>query len=467
MKKVVLIAIGTIFIFSSCGEKKAANSHYPLARKGEVIEDYHGTRVADPYRWLEDAHSAETIAWSNAENQLTTQYINSLPFYKTVEDSVSRLSNYSTISVPVRRGNRLFYQKKEPGRDHPVVSMIKNMETESRVILDRNDSELDEAVSLYPPSFSPNGKLMVYTTQKIHEQFPKIKIRSIDEGKDYEEILERTSLPEVAWTPDNAGFYYSAWDMPGKGAAGTFFLKSRVYYHKVGTPQSSDIDIFSKPDLLNAFCIPRVTEDQKYLVITAAEANQSSSRVYYRPIGRKTDFIPLLNKNGEEYLFLGNSGKEFYFQTMVDAPNGRVISVDISKPGREFWREIIPENKESVLYRMLFSPGVKLIHNQLVAVYEQNAHHQIRLFNLDGSFDREIELPTMGTVIGLASGGLSGDPRGDDMYFYFESFIYPPTTYHYDFKTGELSIYYQPKIDFDLAEYVTEQLFGTDRKSVV
>ena len=463
MKKCGWILTGVILVLAGCGGKISSRPDYPQAPKGEVVEDYHGTKVADPYRWLEDAQSKETVVWTTAENQLTDEYINSLPFYKTVEESVSRLSAYSTMSVPVRRGDRVFYQKKEPGRDHPVVCLVLDRETEARVVLDRNDSGPDEAVSLYPPSFSPDGKLMAYTTQKIHEQFSRVKIRNIDEGKDYEEALERTFATELAWTPDSAGFYYSAVDKPAEGEKDGFSFKSRLYYHQVGSPQEKDIEVFSNPSLLNPIYVPRITGDRKYLVVTAAEANQSSSRVYYRPLSGQSDFITLLDRKGEEYIFLGNSGETFYFQTTVGAPNGKVISVDISKSGPESRSDVIAENTESVLYRMLYMPGVKLVHSQFVAIYEQNAHHRIRLFHLDGSFDRELELPAMGTVVGIASGGISGDPGGDDMFFFFESFIYPPTIYRYDFGAGELSIYDQPKIDFNPADYITEQIFATSR----
>lgn len=464
MKKRFPVLFVSLLALVGCADKRPAALKYPPAAKADVVETLHGTLVSDPYRWLEDDTSAETKAWGAAQNALTDGYMASLPYRQAVESALARLSDFTTITVPVRRGSRLFYQRTEPGRDHPVVCMAEGAGTEARVIMDRNDSGPDEAVALFPPSFSPDGRLMAYTTQRIEEGFSRIRIRKINEGLDYEDVLERVFLPEVAWTPDGGGFFYSAVDKPAEGVQDSFFLRSRVLHHRVGTPQAEDRDVFSNPNLLNPIYFPAVTGDGAYLIVTAEEANQSSNRVYYRPLNGNAGFIPLFDRKGEEYHFIGNSGKELYFQTTVGAPNGRVIAVDVSHPEREAWKEMVPEDKEAVLSLSLsFTPGVKLIHGQFVAIYEHNGHQRIRLFNLDGSFDREIGLPAMGTVAALTTGGLSGEARGDEMFFSFESFVHPPTIYRYDFRTHELSIFARAKVAFDPAAYVTEQAFAPSK----
>ncbi|MFC2164784.1 prolyl oligopeptidase family protein [Acidobacteriota bacterium] len=455
MKKwVALIAVITFFCLG-CGDRESAKLTYPQARKADVVDDYHGTEVPDPYRWLEDAESEETVEWGRQQNQLADDYIASIPFYGKVEQRVAELSAYVTTTLPQVRGQRLFFQEMVPGKDHPIVYMEEGPDAEPQALLDYNTFGSDEAVSMFMPSISPDGNVMAYVTQKIHERFAKLKIKNISTGQDYGETIERIMIPMLAWLPDSSGFYYMSTDIPEEGKAPI----PQLYFHTIDTPQAEDIEIFSLPDVMNPFFMSQITADHKYLVVTVNEANQTSTRIYYRPLSSETDFLPLIDQKGEEYLFLGSVGSEFYFQTLTGAPNGRIIAVDLNNPESEKWREVVPEREGAVLAKMLFFPGSKIINNQIVAVFLQDAYNRILIYNLDGSFDREIELPGIGTLYQIGFEGISGDQNDTEMYFAFESFIYPSTVFRYDFTDHEMSVFHQPLVDFDEEDFITNQIF--------
>lgn len=455
MKKFsALIAILTI-VCLGCGEKESTQLVYPHAHKADVVDDYHGTKVADPYRWLEDVESEETIEWDRQQNQLTDDYISSIPFYEEVKQRVEELSGYVKTTLPQVRGQRLFYTELVPGKENPIIYMEEGPGAKPRVLLDYNTLGSDVVGFPETPSISPDGRVMAYVITKVHERSAKLKMRNVNTGRDYDEAIEQMARTGLAWLPDSSGFYYAVREILEEGKAPA----QKVLFHSIGTPQAEDTEIFSLPDVTNPVLIPRITADHKYLVVTVYEANRASSRIYYSPLGTKANFIPLIDRKGEEYIFLGGVGSEFYFQTLTDAPNGRIIAVDLNKPEREHWREAVPERTDAVLAKILYVPGSKIVNNQLVLVYEQDAYSRILIHNLDGSLDREIELPVIGTIGPFGGKGISGGQGDSEMFIAFESFTYPSTLFRYDFLDSEMSVFHPPLVDFDQEDFITKQVF--------
>ncbi len=424
---------------------------YPQARKEAVVDVYHGIEVADPYRWLEDADSAETQAWVAQQNDLTEQFLARTGTRGKIEARLKALTNYPRSSSPSKQGGRYFFWKNDGLQNQSVLYIQDKLDAEAKVVVNPNVLSADGTIAVTTAALNWDGTKLAYGLSRSGSDEQEVRIREVDWEMDLDEVLQWCRFTTIAWHHDGSGFFYSRFPDPNTVSEEDRMNYNRLYWHRLGTPQSADVLIYERPDNKELSLAPVVTEDGRYLVLYLHHGTDPRNRVYYRPLEGDGPFVRLLDEADARYDFLGNLGPVFYFLTNLDAPKGRIIAIDTDRPAQAHWSEVIPEGDDVIDY-------AAWVDNQLVVVYMHDVHHRPKVFHLDGQHVRDIDLPSLGTV-----GGLSGRQDDPEMFFSFTSFLYPSTSFRYDLRSTDLRVIHQPEIDFDLAAYETRQVFCTSR----
>ncbi len=419
---------------------------YPPARMGDVVDDYYGTKVADPYRWMEDPESDETINWFNAQNEVTADFV-ATPIREKIKERYTSLYNYPKFSLPHKEGDFYVYKKKDGLQAQYVMYKQDELGGESRVILDPNKLSDDGTISLNRYSFTKDGSLMGYGLSEKGSDWQTLHFMSIETGEKLEDIIKFTRFVTPAWKHDNSGFYYDCYPDPATVPAGEETYYNKLYWHTLGTDQSEDKLIYERPDDNRIGFGTQVTEDGKYLVIYVWRGTNRENGIYYLEINGDEEVIRLLDDFDSGYSLIDNDGTKFYFKTDFGAENGRIIAIDIANPAKENWSEIIPESKDVL-------SSASIINNQFVLTYMHDAYDQLKIYNLDGTFDKEIKMPTIGSIYSI-----SGKREDTEMFFTFASFIYSATSFRYNFESAELSVYRKSEVKFDPSDFETKQVF--------
>ncbi|MCX7761599.1 MAG: prolyl oligopeptidase family serine peptidase [Candidatus Kryptonium sp.] len=423
--------------------------NYPQTKTVDVVENYHGVKVADPYRWLEDFNSDEVKRWVDAQNKLTFEYIRSVAFYDKIKKRLTELMNYPRFSVPTKVENRYFFFKNDGLQNQSVLYMREGLKGKDKLVIDPNKFSEDGTIALMNLSYSRDGRFLAYGISVSGSDWQEIRIRDIATGKDFDEVLKWCKFSSIAWLPDNSGFYYNRFPEPGTVPKEDENNYNRVYFHKLGTPQSEDKLVYERPDAKELNFYPSITEDGKYLILTVTHGTSPKNRIYYRELNSTGDFVRLLDEADASYDFIGNNGSIFYFVTDLNAPRYKIIAIDVKKPDRRNWKDVIPEHKKAVI------SDARIINNHFVVVYNEDVKHRIEIYSLDGKFIKEIKLPGSGTV-----SGLSGRQKDKEMFFGFTSFLYPLNVYRYDFRTGKLELFFETKLTgFNPNDYEVKQIF--------
>ena len=442
------LALTAIALNTSCRLPNAKVS-YPETRKENVVDILHGMAVPDPYRWLEDDNAPETDAWVEAQNKVTFGFLDQIPERTAIRGRLTKLWNYERYGVPYESGGRYFYSRNDGLQNQGVLYVTESLDAEPRVLLDPNRLSEDGTVALGQTEVSHDGKYLAYGLSTAGSDWQEWKVRDIETGKDLEDHLKWVKFSDASWSMDNQGFYYSRYDEPKGGdelKGQNYFQK--VYYHRLGTPQSEDQLIYERPDEKEWGFSAYVSDDGAYLILYIWQGTDTRNRVFYRELANPDQaMIELLNDFDASYSFIDNVGSVFYFKTDLDTPRGRVIAIDVTKPAEEHWQEIIPEDKDTLT-------RVNLIDDRLVCTYLHDAHSRVRIFNRDGTPYRDVELPGIGSV-----GGFGGERTDAETFYSFNGFTTPGTVLRYDMKTGESTVFKQPEVDFDPADYETKQVF--------
>ncbi len=426
---------------------------YPAARRADQTDDYHGTPVADPYRWLEDPDSPETRAWIDAENALTFGYLEGIPVRDALRERLTRLWDYERYGTPYLQGGRYFYGKNDGLQPQGVLYVAESLDAAPRVLLDPNTLSSDGTVALAGYSVSEDGQYLAYGLATAGSDWTEWHVRDIDTGGDCADHLRWVKFSGASWAKDGSGFYYSRYDAPPPGAElqqANYFQK--LYFHALGTPQEEDRLIYDRPDQKEWGFNGSVSEDGQYLLIYIRQGTESKNRLFYKPLAMPdapvVELLPLMDAS---YSFLGNDGPIFWLRTDKDAPRGRVIAIDTHQPDPARWREVIPEAPETL-------EGVSLVGERLIAAYLQDASTRIKVFGLDGTWERDVPLPGLGSA-----GGFGGKRAQTETFYSYTSFTVPTTIYRYDIPTGQSAVYRQPSVDFDPAAYETTQEFAISK----
>ncbi|GAB2841822.1 prolyl oligopeptidase family serine peptidase [Pseudoduganella ginsengisoli] len=445
-------AFGGSAIAQTCPATGPAVS-YPVTKKVDQQDNYHGTTVADPYRWLEDANSAETKEWVDAQNKVTQAYLAQIPNREAIKQRLTKLWNYERFSVTYKEGGRYFYSRNDGLQNQSVLYTMKSLNDKPRVLLDPNTLAADGTVALAGTAVSPNGKYLAYSTAASGSDWNEIRVRHIDSGKDTEDHIKWVKFSSTAWAHDGSGFYYSRYDEPTEATklAGVNYFQ-KLYFHKLGTPQSADTLVYDRPDQKEWGFGGAVTDDGRYLIITSSQGTERKARIFYKDLKQKDAKVTgLMEAFDAAYDFIDNDGPVFYFRTDKNAPRSRIIAVDVRNPDPANWKEIVAEAPQTLV-------SATIVNHQLVADYLADAHSAVKVFDLNGKFVRDVELPGIGSVSGF------GGKRSDKETFYsYTSFTTPATIYRYDMKTGKSTVYRQPKVDFDPSQFETRQVFYTSK----
>jgi prolyl oligopeptidase len=446
---VVLSSVLCAFTIALMARPNSLPLVYPKAKTVDQIDDYHGVKVADPYRWLEDTDSADTHDWVEAENKLTFSYLDQIPFRAAVRERLTKLWNYERFTVPAQQGGRYFYSHNNGLQNQDVLLVAESLNAEPRVLLDPNTLSSDGTVALSGTSITDDGKLMAYGTAVSGSDWQEWHVRDVDTGKDLPDLIKWVKFSGASWTKDGKGFFYSRYDEPKAESAlrdANYFQK--LYYHLLGTTQADDKLIYERPDNKELGFGGGVSDDGHYLVIFVWQGTSQKNRLYYKDLTQPdAPVIKLLDDFDAQYSFIDNDGPIFWIQTDLDTPRGRVIAIDTRHPERGNWKTVVPQTTDTL-------QSATVVANLFMLSYLKDARAEVRIHDLNGKFLRNVDLPGIGTVIGF------GGKRTDKETFYdFTSFISPTTVYRYDPQTGTSSIFRQPKVDFDPARFETKQVF--------
>jgi prolyl oligopeptidase len=425
------------------------HSPYPSSLKSDRVDDYHGTIVADPYRFLEDPDSEETKAWVEAQNKVSFGYLNEIPAREKIKQRLTKLWDYEKYSIPWKEGENYFYFKNDGLQNQSVLYTLKSLDGEPKVLLDPNKLSEDGTVALSGLSISEDGKLLAYGLSSSGSDWQEWKVRDVETTEDLADHLKWIKFSRASWTKDNQGFFYSRYDEPNeKTKLEDVNYYQKLFYHKLGTSQSEDILIYQRPDQKEWGFGGGVTEDGHYLVISVWLGTDSKNLFFYKDLTNPdAEVVELIKEFEADYSFIDNDDSVFYFRTDLDAPRARVIAIDSKNGKKSAWQEIIPQAAETL-------ESVGILNNQFVADYLKDAHSQVKIFDLNGTFVREVELPGLGSV-----GGFNGKRHDTETFYSFTSYTTPPTIYRYDIVSGKSQFFRQPKVDFNPADYETKQVF--------
>ena len=446
LTRFVLVCLITTAIFMIQTNK------YPVARKADQVDDYHGVKVADPYRWLEDLDSEETRKWVEAQNNLTFAFLNAIPQRTAIRERLTKLWNFEKYGVPFKEGNRYFYTRNSGLQNQSVLYTVTALDAQPQMILDPNTLSPDGTVAVSGLQVSPDGKLLAYSLSASGSDWQEWKVRDVETSKDLSDHLKWVKFSGVSWSRDGKGFFYNRYDEPKADALKATNYFQKVYYHRLGTPQAEDILVYERPDQKDWLFGASVTEDGSYLIVTIYQGTDVKNRVYFKDLKAKdAPVVKLLDDFDAAYTFVGNEGSRFWFQTDERAPRGKVIEIDVTKPARENWKIVVPETKETL-------QATTFVNHKFVLNYLKDAYTQVKIYDTAGKFVNDIAFPGIGTA-----DGFGGKATDKETFYAFTGFTTPTTIYRYDFTTGKSTVFRQPKVEFNPSDFETKQVFYTSK----
>ncbi|MFK5854972.1 MAG: prolyl oligopeptidase family serine peptidase [Bacteroidota bacterium] len=445
--KVKLIVITVLSLMFMTAQSQKSKIVYPKAEKGDSVDVYFGNKVADPYRWLEDDNSTETGEWVTAENEITRTYLDNIPFRNRLEDRLTEIWNYPKYGVPFNKGDRYFFFKNDGIQNQSVMYIQNGLKDEPKVLLDPNTLSEDGTVALSSLAISKDGKYLAYGISRGGSDWNEIYVMNIETQEILMDHINWVKFSGISWKGE--GFFYSSYDEPKEGdelSGQNRFHK--VYYHILGTLQKQDLLIFEDKDNALRNFGAYLTEDEKYLLIGETESTSGNS-LYAAKLEELTDikFIKIAEGYDFDYRVIDNIGDELLMLTNHDAPNQKLIKTKYNNADPKLWKDIIPD-KETVL------ESVSLVGEMIFAQYLNDASSKAYFYELDGTFVRELELPTIGTL-----SGFNGEKNKNTAFYGFTSFTFPSSVYKYDITSGKSELMHKSDVDFQPENYVTNQVF--------
>lgn len=468
MKSIIYFVVFLSIFLIGCNESQSTSESenatitfnkihvdYPKIKKDEVVNDYHGTEIADPYRWLEDDHSAETKDWVKAQNQVTFNYLDQIPYRKAIEKRLEDLWNYERFSTPFKEGGLYYFFKNDGLQNQSVMYGQKSLDGTPQLVLDPNKFSDDGTASLGSISFNKEGNLLAYQVSEGGSDWRKVYIKDLKNNKTLTDELNWIKFSGISWAGN--GFYYSRYPEPDKddklSGANQFH---QVYYHKIGTSQSEDVLTYADRANPKRNMYSGTTDDERFLILSIVEST-SGNALYFSDLSTQDkEFIPVWEKFDNDFQVIDNDGNTLLVLTNYKAPNNRLIAIDTQNPEEKNWKEIIPESKDALR-------NIDLIGGKIIATYIHNASSKVQIHEMNGQYISDLNLPSIGTV-----GGFSGKKSQDDAFFAFSSFTRPTTIYSLNMATKKFDIFKAPKVNFKSEDYVTEQVWyrSTDQTKV-
>ena len=426
---------------------------YPETRKVDVVDDFFGTAVEDPYRWLEDAEHPDVLEWTQKQHDLAMEQLTGLAGRATFGSRLREVWDYPKFEIPRRRGDRLFYMRNDGLQAQPKL-YVQEGDGEARVLIDPNGLSDDGTVAIFDWQPTSDGRLVMYALSEGGLDWVSFRFRDVESGEDLDDRLAKLKFSSVAWRKDGSGFFYSRYTdgAPDEGPANPE-VSYQLYYHKLGTQQADDKLIYDDPGRKGIQLTAQVSSDDRFLILYIGWESRIANRLFYRPIDSESDFVRLFDELDDEYHFVGNDGDTFYILTTNGALNWRVVAVDFKDPASENWIDVVPESQEAIA-------GVSIVNQQFVVTAMRLSRHVIKIYNKDGSLERELLPPGMGSVGDRAHAGVFGGAKDDSMFIAWTSFLQPTQILQYDFASGETQAFFDTSApSFDADQYETRQAF--------
>lgn len=429
----------------------ATGLRYPPSERIQHVDVYHGIKVDDPYRWLEeDIRESERVrTWVTAQNELTFGYLETLPNRETLKRRLTELWDYEKVGTPFKKAGRYYMSKNDGLQNHDVILVMDSLTGPERVLFNPNTWSSDGTVALGGMAVNKDGRYVAYGVQEAGSDWRTWKVRDVNTGQDLVDTLENLKFTGVAWDSKSEGFYYAKYPDPDPNEAFQSLNKDmKVMYHRLGSKQSQDRVVYARPEHPDWGYRVAVTDDGRYLILTIWVGTDAKYRISYvdlkqpvfKPVDLTTEFV-------NDYRFIDNIGTVFYFRTDDQAPRGRIIAVDTQRPQRPYWREIIPQAAEPL-------HGAALIDNSFVCSYLKDVTTQLRRFDLQGRSMGGIELPGVGSATGF-----SGEREDTETFYLFQSYAMPPSIFRYDFKSNQSTLLKRAGVKFDTDDYISKQVF--------
>ncbi|HEV8020542.1 MAG TPA: prolyl oligopeptidase family serine peptidase [Candidatus Lustribacter sp.] len=423
---------------------------YPAAARGDVVDEYHGHAVPDPYRWLEDADAPASRAWIEAEIELTERFLAAIPAREAIRQRLTAVWDYERFGLPQRVGDAYVYTKNSGLQNQGVVYIAPALHAPARVLIDPNELSADGTVALSGTAFTDDGRYMAYATSASGSDWMTWRIREVATGRDLDDEIRWSKFSGASWLLDGSGFYYSRFPEPET----TTQYKDenydhKVYFHRVGTPQSADHLVYERPDHPDWNLNAHVTDDGAWLIVNASQGTDPNNRVFVRDLRNpQSEVVGLLTAGDASYRFAGNRGETFFFVTTKDAPRGRVARLRFDDPALV---EIVPESSDSL-------EGAALFGEQLILEYLHDAHSVVRRVTVGGTSLANLPLPGLGSA-----SGFGGKQTDHETFFAFTSYTTPASIYRLDLVTGATSLVFAPRVPFDPALFESEAVFYTSK----
>ena len=452
LTRVVLVSLFATVALATTGHPLS----YPAASRDEVTADYHGVKVPDPYRWMEDIDSPATRAWVEAEGKLSRDYLDAIPGRAAIEERLRKIWNFERWSAPEHHGRYWFYTHNDGLQNQSVIFATADPGSAGKVLLDPNTLSKDGTVALRETAISDDGLLFAYALSDAGSDWQIWHVRNVDTGADLADEIHWSKAGGGSWRKDGSGFYYTSYDAPKSGdvlkAANQY---EKLFFHKLGTPQSEDPLVYTRSDDPDWFVGGTVTDDGHYLVIQANHGDEVQNTLLVQDLsatGAAAAIRPIIPKPTAVFTFIGNVGSTLYVQTDDGAPRYKVVAIELSKPEPAHWRTVVPQGADTL-------DSVSLVGGQLVAQYLHDAHSAVRRYTPEGKLVGEVQLAGLGHA-----SGFQGRLEDHETYYSYSSFTAPPSVYRLDLGSGASSLWKAPKLDgFDPDSYQTRQVFYSSK----
>jgi prolyl oligopeptidase len=447
----ILVATYCLVAASACRNSAMPEVTYPSTPKGDVVEDYFSTKIADPYRWMEDLDSKAVADCVAAQNQVSFDFLAKLPMREHFLTRITELWNYPRVSIPVREGGRYFYAKNSGLQRQAPVYLRSSLTSPAALVIDPNQLSPDGSVSLALWAPSHDGKLLAYGLSAGGADWHTLHVRDVDSGKDLPDEVRWTRFSGISWTKDGTGFFYSRYPEPPAGKALEAALSGQaIYYHSIGQPQSQDRLIYERKDLPTWFVGGSVTEERMAATLSFRwRRDRTITTAFIIPIWAPVK--PLIEDDDAEFSVFGNAGPVLYLRTDRAAPNRKVIALDVAHPAPSHWKTIVPEAKQAI-------ESVALIGGRIVMQYLVDVQSRVALFSLEGATQGDMPLPDTGTVAAI-----SGREDAPEIFYAFSSPLSPTTVYVFDPRSGQHTSFEAAKPPVDVSQYETRALFATSK----
>jgi prolyl oligopeptidase len=443
---ILLVALMSVTLTAQHGPYQ-----YPPAKTLNQVDDFFGTKIADPYRWLEDADAPDTRAWIDAQNELTFRYLNQIPERQRISKRLWALWDYERYGVPSREGNWYIFSLNTGVQPQSVLYKTASLDAKPEVLLDPNALSADGTVALGPVAFPDDGRLMAYALSSAGSDWQEWRVRDVATGRDLPDLLKWSKFSGASWLKDGSGFFYGRYEAPrGGNLLQAVNRNQKLYFHAVGAPQEQDALVYERPDKPDWMFGAEVTDDGRYLLVTQTEGTENKNRIFVRDLKDPGGRIePFLDEFDAAYTVVGNDGDTFYVLTNNAAPRYRLVAISRSNPAPANWKTLIAEAEGTGVL-----DSATMVNHLFVTTWMIDAHTTVRLYARTGEKLKDLAPPAIGTV-----SGFSGRRSHTEGFYAFTSFTHPTAVYRYDFAKGASTVFRQPAVDFDAAKFETVQVF--------